>query len=56
MKTPLCAFKQINTEGGSADTEEKALTVAPRRPLGPSVVTTVTQLAAQRIALMNASR
>jgi hypothetical protein len=46
---------QTNTVGGSADTDEKALTVSPKRPAGPSVVTTLTPVAVPRIARMNAA-
>jgi hypothetical protein len=42
--------KQTSTEGGSADTEQNAVTVAPWRPAGPSVVTTATLFATERIA------
>jgi hypothetical protein len=42
----------MSTIGGSADTEEKALMVRPNRPPDPSVVTTLTPVAAPRIALM----
>ncbi len=52
----LSAFRQTSAEGGSADTEQKALTVAPWRPAGPSVVTTVTLLATARIAAMKSAR
>lgn len=37
-------------------TEEKALTVAPWRPVTPTVVTTVTLLATDRMAPMKAAR
>lgn len=52
----LLARRQIRTVGGSAETEAKALTVAPWRPAAPSVVTTVTEQATCRIALMKAPR
>ncbi|GAB4289613.1 MAG: hypothetical protein Kow0058_08950 [Roseovarius sp.] len=52
----LSSRRQTSTDGGSADSEVKALTVAPAMPAGPSVVTTVTVAATWRIAAMKASR
>ena len=52
----LAERRQTSTCGGSADTEEKALTVAPCRPAVPLVVTTATLLATYRMPLMNSSR
>ena len=45
----LSERRQTRTEGGSAVSEVKALTVAPARPAGPSVVTTVTVAATCRM-------
>ncbi|VVT29107.1 hypothetical protein RV134_350287 [Roseovarius sp. EC-HK134] len=52
----LSVRRQMSTEGGSAESEEKALTVAPARPETPSVVTTVTVAATCRMAAKKASR
>jgi hypothetical protein len=41
---------QTRTKGGSAETEEKALTVKPNSPADPAVVTSVTGVTAYRIA------
>src|SRR5207248_4598763 len=62
MRLPSIAFAagllrltQARTNGGSADTEEIALTVMPLRPSGPSVVTTETAVAAPPMAALNCS-
>ena len=52
----LAERRQTSSCGGSAETDEKALTVAPCRPAGPVVVTTATLLATWRMPLMNSSR
>ena len=52
----LADRRQTRSCGGSAETEEKALTVAPCRPAVPLVVTTATLLATCRIPDMNSSR
>jgi hypothetical protein len=48
--------RHTSTEGGSADTDAKALTVAPCRPACPLVVTTDTLHATLRIAAINCCR
>ena len=57
-KSPMreFAFKHTKTVGGSAETEQKAETVAPCRPAAPSVVTTVTLWATARMAWMKSWR
>src|SRR5438067_2697431 len=62
MRLPSIAFAagllrltQARTNGGSAETEEIALTVMPQRPSGPSVVTTETAVAAPPMAALNCS-
>ncbi len=47
---------QASSIGGSAETEAKALTVTPKRPAGPSVVTSVTPVAASAIACKKDAR
>jgi hypothetical protein len=49
-------FRHTKTVGGSAETEQNADTVAPCRPAAPSVVTTQTLLATQRMAAIKSSR
>ena len=51
----VSAFRHTRTEGGSAESEVNALTVAPALPSGPSVVTTVTVEATWRMASMKAA-
>jgi hypothetical protein len=53
---PLDPFRHTKIVGGSADTEQNADTVAPRRPALPFVVTTVTLAPTPRIAEINAVR
>ncbi len=48
--------KHTRIIGGSAETDEKALTVAPWQPAEPSVVTTATELATRRMVRTNESR
>src|SRR5437660_9007857 len=62
MRLPSIAFAagllrltQARIKGGSAETEEIALTVMPLRPSGPSVVTTETAVAAPPMAALNCS-
>ena len=58
LKTPLariicamrdCASTQTSIVGGSAETEQKELTVVPCLPASPLVVTTATLLATPRM-------
>lgn len=46
---------QINTEGGSADTEVTAVAVIPHLPAGLAVVMMVTVAAKRRMARLNTS-
>jgi len=52
----LSDLRHTKTDGGSAESEEKALTVAPVGPSSPRVVTTVTDCATWRIASINKLR
>jgi hypothetical protein len=51
----LRRLMQASTSGGSAETEATALTVTPKRPARPSVVTIDTAVAAPAMALTNAA-
>jgi hypothetical protein len=46
---------QTSTKGGSADTDETELTVMPNRPAMPSVVTMLTPVTAEAIALVKSA-
>ena len=65
LKTPLariicamrdCASTQTSIVGGSAETEQKELTVVPCLPASPFVVTTATLLATPRMNSRNTAR
>ena len=51
--TGLLRLIHTSTIGGSADTDEKALTVTPKRPAVPSVVTMFTPVTVPRMASTN---
>jgi hypothetical protein len=51
----LLRLMQVNTSGGSAETDDTALTVIPKRPAAPSVVTTDTPVTAMRMAAKKVS-
>jgi hypothetical protein len=49
----LLLLMHTSSNGGSADTDDTALTVNPNRPAVPSVVTTLTPFTAAPMAFMN---